>query len=186
MPNYSRIVPIEGLPHAQLINMTVQLPVSTRLISSLRSNEFKDAVAATYTGSDGKVLNPSWYELYASGDNDVVPLVTKSLLERGYQRIYKKPSIISTRVWNAVTNGAASSFRQPHHQPRVLDYVHALPALNEYEEPSAELVGIRADRMSEFVQKADEFDIDNIKTKGSKSRRFLAAYVSHLLITQKR
>lgn len=175
MPKNSPRLTLEGsFSHAQLRELSEQYPTHSMSISSCEGTAALSALDATYSNDKGVTINPLWYELYPLENGEILPLVTRSLLRRGYHQLYKKDSDVPSRVWNAIEEDACKSKRS------IADFVHTLPIMRKYG-PSRQLMGIRADRMNELVDRADELDIYNMQRPGSQSRNFIAAYANNLL-----
>lgn len=174
MPNYSPKLTLEGsFSHAQLRELSEQYPRYPLSITSAEGTAPFSALENTYTNSRGKTINPSWYELYPLESGVILPLVTKSLLKRGYNELYEKESNVPSKVWNAIQFQRIVS----------AGFIHTLPIMKRRGSgvASRQLMGIRADQMDEFVGRIDELGIYNLQNPRSQSRKFIAAYANNLL-----
>lgn len=186
MSNNSPRITLEGsFSHAEFRSLQEQYPTLSLTVSSSEGHARHDRLDMTYTANNGEVLNPSWYELYPLESGEVLPLVTKSLLRRGHNELYGRDSDVPSRAWNAVEHHANRLGRPSiSGQTDIADYVRTLQGKEKYGSrvvTRQQLIGFRADRLGEFVDRADDLDIYNMQGSRTKSRKLIAAYTQRLL-----
>lgn len=134
MSNNSPRITLEGsFSHDQLKGIRAEYPEIPLPTTSPYGEVPPSALDTAYKDSEDRQLNPSWYELYPLRSGEIVPIVSRSLLQRGNNEIYSRESTVPARAWNAIEHDVNLTLKRSlSGRVKMADFVQTVPVMGKY------------------------------------------------------